>query len=1299
MDRDTRGLIESATQRARRLLEEDFAAQLEGDFDVLLDGRNLRTGGEQLGPAGRRQRERIVATIEHKQAIGLATSDAVVDYLRDASFTTLNRFVALKMLEVRGLVQQCVSKGESSSGYSEFTMLAKGLQTLPDGYRIYLESIFDELSTEVKVLFDRRDPASVVWPRRPALVQLLEILNDSQLAAVWAEDETIGWVYQYFNSGEERQAMRKQSQAPRNSRELAVRNQFFTPRYVVQFLTDNTLGRIWYEMRGGDTGLKDRCEYLIRRPGESLSLRPKKDPRDIRVLDPACGSGHFLLYAFGLLTAIYEEAHTDPDSPPSEATGRTLAQDYPDRGSIRGAVPELILTMNLYGVDIDPRCAQIAQLALWLRAQRAYHDAGIRRDGRPRIRRTNVVIAEPLVANATVATEFEETLSSEDLRNAFRELVSALAFAGELGLLLRVETLRGEPLKHGYAADLFAPAEESLHEALERYSAARAMDVNMRRRLFADDSAQGLGLLKLAAQKYDVVLMNPPFGDATPRVRRTLEQTYPRSKNDIFAVFVERGIGLLESQGLLGAITSRTGFFLPTFQRWREEVLLNEAPPVTIADLGLGVMDAALVEAAAYCLERDGKHDTSVIVRTLEDRDKKRSLEEAIEGQARDTRARYFEVKLSSLRSIPRSPFSYWVSDNVRSLFRTLPLFESEKRTARVGLQSSDDFRFLRLWWEVEPERVNHDWFLFAKGGSFSPFFADLHLVVNWRYGGREIVNLRKEGSDRPASRPQNVEYFWRPGLTWPHRTKSELGFRVLPRGCIFGHKGPAAFVVGDDGEILLAYLAVFRSAAFRGLVDLQLAAAEPTGRGGVARSYDVGVIQRTPVPHLSQQHVKQLAELARRGWAAQRARDIHDETSHAFILPAEVYSSGISVEPSRELAVVQQNIDEYLFGLFGISGTDRRAIESTSDLQRPGLPAPREGGQDDDDESDDGSFRGGESDALLSWLVGVAFGRFDVRLATGQRPLPAEPGPFDPLPVRSAGMWPAEDKTPIPVRDILVDDPGHPHDLAQQVTANAEVVNVAVPEPADLRKWLARTFFPLHVRMYSKSRRKAPIYWHLATRSGSYSVWIYIHSMTADTMFRIQDEYVVPKLRLEEQRLEHARTEAGESATVARRKAIAENEALIDDLRGFLDEVRRVAPLWNPNLDDGVVLNFAPLWRLVPHHKSWQRELKTVWDALREGKYDWTNLAMHLWPERVVPKCARDLSIAMAHGLEDIFWEQGRDGRWGARKHPTCSINELVSERTSTAVKAALDDLLNGPATTGQGAGRRAVGNARGGR
>ena len=239
MDKATRNAIERATQQARKLLDEDFSSQLEGTFDVLRSGVIAPKGGVHLSARQQFQRDKIVAAIEHKRAAGTTAVEAVTDYVRDAAFTTLNRFVALKMLEARELVQECITKGEQSAGYREFCGMAPGVALLPDaaGYRLYVESLFDEFSTEIKVLFDRRDAASVLWPKRQTFEALLAILNAPDLSGVWGEDETIGWVYQFFNSGEERKKMRDESQAPRNSRELAVRNQFFTPRYVVQFLS------------------------------------------------------------------------------------------------------------------------------------------------------------------------------------------------------------------------------------------------------------------------------------------------------------------------------------------------------------------------------------------------------------------------------------------------------------------------------------------------------------------------------------------------------------------------------------------------------------------------------------------------------------------------------------------------------------------------------------------------------------------------------------------------------------------------------------------------------------------------------------------------------------------------------------------------------------------------------------------------------------------------------------------------------------------------------------------------------
>ena len=642
MEKEQRQKLERLTQAARRLLEQEFREQLEGRYDVLLDGRIGLAPGAHLSEQERVVWQRIVAAIAHRRRPGLSSADAVMGYRREAAFHTLNRFVALKMLEARDLVQECISRSKKSAGFIEFSGLAKGLVQLPDkGYRLYIESLFDELGRQVKVLFNRLDPASLLWPRRQAFTALLELLNDPELAAVWQEDETLGWVYQYFNGEDERRQMRAESQAPRNSRELAVRNQFFTPRYVVQFLTDNSLGQLWLEMRQGATRLAE-LDYLVK-DSERL-LRPAKDPRDLRVLDPACGSGHFLLYCFDLLAGdpsrgldgIYLEAWRAKEQPLSHATGNSLRHDYPTEEALLKAVPELILRHNLHGVDIDPRAAQIAALALWMRAQRGFQEAKIPAAERPPIRRTNVVTAEPMPGDQLLVHEFSTGLEPRVLGELFQQMVEAMQLAGELGSLLRIDRalesavaearrqfLEEEQLQlpvfeqparqlgfdlSGISdASFFDSAEERIVAALAAYAAQAPASMTVRRRLFAEDAAQGIAFIDLIRQRYDAVLMNPPFGAASLAAKREFETAYPRTKNDLYAAFVERGIELLHPGGYLGAITSRTGFFLSSFQRWREEVLLQEAPPTVFADLGQGVLDSAMVEVAAYCLRKGGR--------------------------------------------------------------------------------------------------------------------------------------------------------------------------------------------------------------------------------------------------------------------------------------------------------------------------------------------------------------------------------------------------------------------------------------------------------------------------------------------------------------------------------------------------------------------------------------------------------------------------------------------------------------------------------------------------------------------
>lgn len=1348
MEKETRSAIESATQKARRLLEADFKEQLDGVFDVRVDGRVAEEPGAHLDAGQRRVRRKIVAAIEHKRAGGMKPAEAVLDYLRDAAFTVLNRFVALKMLEARELVQPCVSQGEASSGFNEFCGLGPGVRSADgSGYRLYLECLFDELSTEVKVLFDRRDAPSALWPRRAAFLELLDILNAPALAGVWVEDETIGWVYQYFNGQDERSAMRAASQAPRNSRELAVRNQFFTPRYVVQFLTDNTLGRIWYEMRDGETALADQCEYMVRQPEEAWAPRAKKDPRDLRVLDPACGSGHFLLYAFDLLVTIYQEAWADPASPASEVTGATLRTDYPDLDALKLALPGLILARNLHGVDIDPRCAQIAQLALWMRAQRACREFGVARAARPLIRRSNIVIAEPMPGEQDMRDEFLRELKEDRLEGLMRRALDIpadhhvhtnkamadslaalvetvwdeMALAGEMGVLLKIErTLaRGiekaraqwegdmplfpisrfgfaedgrqfertqtSTLRSGEGLDFWGRAERLVLRALEEYAGSAASAGTARRRLFTDDAAHGFALVDLTSKKFDVALMNPPFGAATQGSKPRLSEMYRSSSNDILAMFVERAIEIAAPGGLIGAITSRTAMFLSSFDEWRERVLGQDSPPVLFADLGPGVLDAAMVETAAYCISTDGGRECTFI-RAVNGSSKDADILEAIKSiRSGDDNASVFKTSIPEFSKIPGSPFSYWLPQEFRQLFVDLPSFESGGVTLRVTNPTADNFRYLRNYWECSPSRLGRrmGWAPYAKGGAGQKFYYDINMVADWDNCAKSYRGY--VGTvHRPDVRPASLEYFFRAGIMWPLRAR-QMSAQAFPKGTIFSARSQCLFAPEEDLPYLLGLM---NSDVFDQLFKAAL------GRNEFPE-FVVGGLRKLPRPEPSLELKREIAEAALDAAKLVQRLHIGKETDHRFVAPAAIIarSTGSTENTPETSGLIEQRLE-------GIQSTLNRLALAAYDLPEGKVrlimeldepvgasEAQREGAAHSDEVDDD--TESSQADELLSWCMGVAFGRFDLRLATGERSIPLEPDPFEPLPAKSPGMLPDGDAPFMPTTGVFVDDLGHADDLAARVAAIYERVGEAPPAPPELRRALAKDLFPAHIRMYSKSSRKAPIYWQLATPSASYSIWLYIHAFGKDTLFRVQNDYVAPKLAHERRELEGLLAEAGPSPTTAQSRAIEAQTTFVEELSALLDEVKRVAPLWEPDLDDGVILNFAPLWRLVPQNRAWQKELRAAWASVVAGDYDWAHLSMRLWPERVVPKCAKDRSLAIAHDLEDVFWFEDTAGKWQPRPTPTRPVDDVISERTSVAVKAALQSVLEAPEpapTSGRG-------------
>jgi hypothetical protein len=655
-----------------------------------------------------------------------------------------------------------------------------------------------------------------------------------------------------------------------------------------------------------------------------------------------------------------------------------------------------------------------------------------------------------------------------------------------------------------------------------------------------------------------------------------------------------------------------------------------------------------------------------------------------------ESRLRY-EVQVDELRKVPTSPLSYWVGPRVRALFDEFkPVLD-----VRQGLATADDFRFVRAWFEVS-EQSEGTWIPAAKGGRRVAFFRDLTAVIRWTEGGKELWGFVDPKSGQRRSVIRNPGYYGRPGLTWPLRGV-RFSAQVVPAGCAFTVAGKMAFT---SPERLLPYLAVLNSLPFDALMGMFAGKV-----GGV--QYEVGLVERTPLPMLDDEAARHLTELARRGWRACRSRDEVVETSHSFSMPAVLRAAGRSLgarvrahaewltELDNELLALQRETDRFCFELYRLGLDDRKALTESFSL------ASQADGEDDDGERGPVGDAAGGAAELVSWAVGVCVGRFDVRLAIGKRAWPEPPAPFDRLPECSSGMLTNEDGLPldvppadypVEVSPVLVDDPGHRLHITDSVRslfavvfgsdADAwwsdvgEALNAKGPE---ISSFLSKGFFEHHLKTYSKSRRQAPIFWPLGTTSGAYLVWLYAHRVTSDSLFLVLNDLVSPKLVIERRRLSDLVQEFGPNPSANQRKAIYGQERLVVELQEFVDELSAVAPLWHPDLNDGIVVVLAPLWRLFAHHKPWSKELRKHWDSLVGGEYDWAQLAMHLWPERVVPKCAEDRSLAIAHGLEDVFWIQNEANpdKWHIRKNATVSVDQLITDRTDPAVKAALADAV----------------------
>jgi len=559
-------------------------------------------------------------------------------------------------------------------------------------------------------------------------------------------------------------------------------------------------------------------------------------------------------------------------------------------------------------------------------------------------------------------------------------------------------------------------------------------------------------------------------------------------------------------------------------------------------------------------------------------------------------------------------------------------------------MKSFDDFRFLRLRAEVAPQMIGRNaiWEPLSKGGPYARFYSDLPLLIRWNQNGEEVAQENIRANGQTAQARQAAKYYRRSGGTYSRRAK-DFGVRMLPAGCIIGEKGPAVFPEsGYSNEFVIGFL---NSRLANCLVHVQ----------ANAKQFDSGIVEGLPWQDVKDENIKRVEELVTRSIEAARFLSFFDETEALFLaIPKAQSLAALHSHWNAEIAKCRNTIEEAVGEIneiidlaYGIdSNTLRNAIDLDSDDEEEATEA------DGEDEEQPSCENGVHEDALvksvLSYSVGVVTGRWDIRLSAENAPKERIPELFHETPHCQPGLLQGLDGVPVkqqpsdyPFRidldGIIPDDPDHADDIVRRVREVLELIwkdrAEAIEKEAceilgvkELRDYFRKPgkggFWDDHVSRYSKSRRKAPIYWLLQSSKKSYALWLYYHRLDKDMLFKARQNYVEPKIRLEQSRLDSLRsqkTALGADAKGAKKidKDIERQEALLVELKDFAEKLERAAKLnfgnpeklnsevvYDPDLNDGVVLTIAPLWELVP----W-KEAKSYWEELLEGKYEWSSI------------------------------------------------------------------------------------------
>jgi hypothetical protein len=1108
---------------------------------------------------------------------GAIGRDAVADKV---AYTWFNRIIALRFMDAngytgvgivspprgqttgqpevladakRGIIDPVVVASKGTIG--AITALLEGTRRSDDSqgeaYALLLAEYCRHWNRSMPFMFERAgDYTELLIPANlladdSVLARAATVLTEE----VCQDVEVIGWLYQFYISERKDEVFagfKKNRKA--GAAEIPAATQLFTPHWIVRYLVENSVGRLWLRNQPASR-LADQMEYYVASADDESDFLRVTRPEELTVIDPACGSGHMLTYAFDLLYAVYEEEGYTPSD-----------------------IPNLILTHNLYGTEIDPRAGALAAFALTMKA-RARQRTFFNKQVEPNIR-----VLDPI----TFSSEELDYLVAEDSdRRAEEAFWNQFAEADTFGSLIRPDP------------DLAVRLAGRLHSFDSGGDIIRAEILARAQRVI--DHA------KYLLPHYSVVVANPPYMGAknmSPQLASFAKKQFPRGKQDLYGCFVARAMSLIVKGGFVAEIVGDTWMSISSFEPLRKEIFAGYSFDSFVHLRDTSNHPDIFGANAAFVLAMSDAPDRKIpFIRltSLNGDDKREALLEAIENPHANWR---FSASSADLAKIPATPIAYWLSDKLRDTFtKGKPL--GEIAPPRNGLQTSDNGRFLRFWWEVSADRAvlgtpvadsNESrvsrWFPYNKGGEYRRWYGNQVHVVNWEQDGKEVKQSLVERypylKGNLGALVRATEEYFKPHVSWSAIGSGDVSFREYPSGLIFDAAANALFSPLKSTRREL--LAILNSSVSSSL----LSALAPT------MNFVISAVAKLPVVLPSEgskmlADVDALVEASKADWDSHERSWNFDRNSLLRFREEGADLAEIVSTYNREcdsIALKQQQLEidnnELVAAQYGLTGE----VPAEVDLSRVALSGNTRAryGAGLQDHEYRARFATDAVADLVSYAIGCMFGRYsldkpglilasqssDLQDYFAQIPSPMfVPDADNVIPIVD-GDW-FEDDVVARFRTLLRVAFGDRH-----FEANLRFVTESLGANS-LRDYFVKSFYKDHVLRY----RKRPIYWLFSSPKGSFNALIYMHRYTSSTASTVLNEYLREfKTKLDASRQHHERLAVG--AATPRERAAAEKEA--DRLRFVmleLDDYEHdvLYPLATQqlviDLDEGVKVNY----------------------------------------------------------------------------------------------------------------------------